>query len=496
MSEPGPLTVCVVASEALPYAKSGGLADVAGSLPHALSEIGCRVTLIHPLYRTVRERFPSLQEQDEKVTIELGGDTTSVRIFRHRPSPGITSFLVDHPPSFDRPELYGDEGGDYHDNGLRFSLFCRAATAVLGQMTPPPDIVHCHDWQAALVPLHLRHRKDLAPSLSGTATLMTIHNLAYQGIFDYGILDAAGIPDSLFHMNGVEFYGRINFLKGGILTADAVSTVSARYSREIQTEEFGAGLENVLRERSADLHGILNGVDYTAWDPSTDPHLAANYSSENLSGKDLCKADILRTFGLSPDLSAPLMVTVSRLVDQKGFDIIAPVLPALLDAGFRYVLLGTGGRVYQDLFEEIQRRYPERMAVRIAYDESLSHRLEAGGDFFLMPSRYEPCGLNQIYSMRYGTVPIVRATGGLDDTVTGYEPSSGEGTGLKFDDYTSEALFLKVHEAMLIYRKPDHMHRLVRNAMAQDFSWSRSARRYLDLYRHIIAQKKHLSSEG
>jgi starch synthase len=324
---------------------------------------------------------------------------------------------------------------------------------------------------------------------------MTIHNLAYQGIFDYDILDAAGIPDSLFHMNGVEFYGRVNFLKGGILTADAVSTVSERYSREIQTEEYGAGLENVLRQRSADLHGILNGVDYTAWDPSTDPHLAANYSSDNLSGKELCKADILRTFGLSPDLSAPLMVTVSRLVDQKGFDIVGPVLPSLLDAGFRYVLLGTGGRVYQDLFEDIQRRYPERMAVRIAYDESLSHRLEAGGDFFLMPSRYEPCGLNQIYSMRYGTVPIVRATGGLDDTVAGYHPSSGEGTGLKFKDYTPEALFLKIHEAMLIFRKPDHMRRLVSNAMAQDYSWSRSATQYLDLYHAMIARKKESRSE-
>lgn len=325
---------------------------------------------------------------------------------------------------------------------------------------------------------------------------MTIHNLAYQGLFDYTLLDTAGIPDNLFHMNGVEFYGRVNFLKGGILSADAVSTVSSRYSREIQTEEFGAGLEHVLKGRSADLHGILNGVDYSVWDPSTDPHLTANYSTRNMAGKGLCKADVLRAFGLSPDPSAPLLVTVSRLVDQKGFDILAPVLPSLLDAGFRYILLGTGDRTYQDLFVEIQRRYPERMAVRIAYDEPLSHRLEAAGDFFLMPSRYEPCGLNQIYSMRYGTIPIVRGTGGLDDTVRGYEPSTGEGTGLKFREYSPDALFLKVHEALLIFRRPFHMKRLMRNAMEEDFSWSRSAASYLDLYRRIVAVKKRQDSDS
>jgi starch synthase len=490
MRETRPLLICMVASEALPYAKSGGLADVAGSLPKAIAGTGCRVLLFHPLYRTVRKRFPRLDLKVDGLDLDVGGETARIRIFEHRPFPGVTSFLVEHDPSFDRDGLYGDEGGDYQDNGRRFSVFCRAVSAALSRMGIRPDVIHCHDWQAALIPLHLRHRREMAPFLAETATLMTIHNLAYQGIFDRGILDAAGVPESLFHMNGVEFYGKINFLKGGILSADAVSTVSSRYSREIQTEEFGAGLENVLKGRSEDLHGILNGVDYDIWNPSSDPHLAANYSAENLAGKELCKADLLRSFGLSPDPSAPLMATISRLIDQKGFDIIAPVLPSLLEAGYRYILLGAGGRAYQDLFGEIARRYPERMAVKIAYDEPLAHRIEAGADFFLMPSRYEPCGLNQIYSLRYGTIPIVRATGGLDDTITNYQPATGEGNGLKFVEYSPEALFLKAHEGFLLYRKPRHMGRVIRNAMAEDFSWNRSARRYLELYRRLVARRK------
>jgi starch synthase len=480
----------MAASEALPYAKSGGLADVAGSLPKALAGMGCQVLLFHPLYRTVRERFPRLELKTDGLDLDVGDETARLRIFEHRPCPGVTAMLVEHDPSFDRDGLYGDEGGDYHDNGRRFSIFCRAVSAALGKLSLHPDIIHCHDWQAALIPLHLRHRPEMAPSLEGIPTLMTIHNLAYQGIFDHRILDTAGIPEDLFHMNGVEFYGKINFLKGGILFADAVSTVSSKYSREIQTEEFGAGLENVLKGRSEDLHGILNGVDYDIWNPASDPYLAANYSAANLAGKALCKTDLLRSFGLSPDPSAPLMTTISRLIDQKGFDIIAPVLPSLLEAGYRYILLGAGGRTYRDLFGEIARRYPERMAVKIGYDEPLAHRIEAGADFFLMPSRYEPCGLNQIFSLRYGTVPIVRATGGLDDTITNYQPATGAGNGLKFKDYTPEALSLKAHEGLLLYRKPRHMGRIIRNAMAEDFSWNRSARRYLALYRHLIARRK------
>jgi len=480
----------MAASEALPYAKSGGLADVMGALPKALAALGCRVHLFLPYYRCARDRFPDLDKSVPDLSLTLGDSNYPVGLLRHRPAPGVTAYLFRQDSLYDREGLYGDGEKSYRDNLLRFTLLCRAVLAAIPVLGLQPHLFHLHDWQTALLPLYLRHRPDLCPALGTVPSLLTIHNLAYQGLFPPYHLDLAGIPERLFHMEGVEFYDSLNLLKGGILYADAVSTVSRKYSQEIQTREYGAGLEDVLRKRSTDLHGILNGVDYDVWEPSRDPHLAANYSRDNLAGKEICKKDLLQTFGLSPDPEAPLMVTISRLVDQKGFDIIASALPSLLDLGFRYLLLGTGEKRYQDLFREMALRYPERMAVRIAYDEALAHRIEAGADFYLMPSRFEPCGLNQIYSLRYGTIPVVRATGGLDDTIEDYNPGTGQGTGLKFEDYSTDALIAKGHEAFLVYNRPEHRRRLIDNAMAADFSWESSARQYIDLYRTIPAPRR------
>ncbi len=476
----------MAASEATPYAKSGGLADVVGALPKALARRGCRVTLFHPLYRAVKEAFTLHRPVLAGVPLSLGGERRVFDVFQHRPSPGITTFFIGDDEFFDRSGLYGEEE-DYPDNARRFSLFCRALLVTVERLGLPVDVFHLHDWQTALVPLYLRHRPDFAPSLSGVPSLLTIHNLAYQGLFPATAIRGTGIPGRLFNMEGVEYYGQVNFLKGGILYADAVNTVSPRYSREIQTPEYGAGLDGVLRSRRDHLHGILNGVDYDLWNPGADAYLPAAFSAEDLSGKEVCKEALLRRFGLSPDLGPPLMATISRLVDQKGFDIIASSMAELLDLGFRYVLLGTGEAKYVSAFASLAGRYPDRVGVKIAYDESLAHQIEAGADFFLMPSRFVPCGLNQIYSLRYGTIPIVRATGGLDDTVTSYDRLTGRGNGIKFGEYSAEALIRAAREAGDLYHRPEHRANLVRNAMACDFSWDSSAGRYLDLYGQLIA---------
>lgn len=483
------LDICMVSPEALPYAKTGGLADVVGALPKALAILGCRVHLFHPYYRCVGKSHPQLEMPAEGVEFTFNGRVVRVDLLSHRPFPGVTAYLVREDQAFDREGLYGDGEGDYDDNLRRFALFCRAVLAGLEELELQPHLFHLHDWQTALIPLYLRHRRDLLGDVQPAPSLLTIHNMAYQGIFPRKDLQLAGIPESLFRMEGVEFYGKINLLKGGIVSADAVNTVSRKYSREIQTPEFGAGLEEVLRQRRDDLYGILNGADYSLWNPADDPYLSANYSLDNLSGKEVCKRDLLSTFGLAAGSDAPLMATISRLIDQKGFDIIAEALPALLDMGFRYLLLGTGEKRYQEIFTAMARRHPEKVAVTIAYDEPLSHRIEGGADFFLMPSRFEPCGLNQIYSLRYGTIPIVRATGGLDDTIIDYRPDTGEGNGLKFNDYSAEALTTKAHEARLIYDSAFHRARLIRNAMSADFSWESSARQYLDLYRDLIGSQ-------
>jgi len=485
-----PLEIVIASSEALPYAKTGGLADVTGSLATSLAGLGCRVHLFHPCYRSTAENFNRLDRIIDDLSVDGGGSLPPAAVYRHTPAPGVSTYLIGQDELFDRAGLYGDENGDYPDNDRRFSYFCRALLALLVKLAIRPHVIHCHDWQTALLPLYLRHRPDLSPGLGPVPSLLTIHNLAYQGLFPAESLSTLGIPDSLFTMEGIEFYGKINVLKGGIIYADAVSTVSPRYSREIQTSEFGAGLENVLKGRTDALHGILNGIDYDTWNPATDPFLAANYSAGNRAGKMKCKEAALEAFDLPRDLDAPLMATIARLVDQKGFDLIATVMPDLLRLGFRYILLGSGEGHYCELFTAMAREHRGRMAVKIAYDESLSHRIEAGADFFLMPSRFEPCGLNQMFSLRYGTIPIVRATGGLDDTVTGYRPEDGRGNGLKFVEYTPEDLALKAHEALLIYNRHDHMERLVDNAMSSDFSWARSAEQYISLFRSLVGAGK------
>ncbi|MEW5975040.1 MAG: glycogen synthase GlgA [Acidobacteriota bacterium] len=474
------MRILYAASEAVPFAKTGGLADVIGALPKYIHQLGHRCVVLLPRYRGIRSRrvvLPSL-------TIPMGDSLGFCSIHEAESDSGVRVFLVDQPGYYDRDSLYRHDNVDYADNAERFAFFSLAAVEFAKRAPHAPDVLHCHDWQTALVPVYLKtlYRDD--PFFQRTRTLLTIHNLAYQGVFPRTMMRRAALPDSLFDPERLEFYGNVNFLKGGLLFADRLSTVSHRYSQEIRTPEFGCGLEGVLLKRAHDLTGILNGVDYSAWDPSKDPWLAERYASDNLEGKKACKLDLMAEFEIESDPDRPLIGIISRLTDQKGFDLLLEVGEIILQDGVSMVILGTGDEKYSRFFLELQRKYPKFMGVKIAYDEALAHKIEAGSDMFLMPSRFEPCGLNQIYSLKYGTVPIVRGTGGLDDTITDYQALSGNG--FKFSHYTSSELLRTVRRALEVYRNPERWQALIRRAMEMDFSWQRSARRYHELYESLI----------
>jgi len=492
------LRVCYCTSEAVPFAKTGGLADVAGALPRALAEIGCDVRVVLPGYRSI-DRAKSGFLLIGEAAVPLGRDPVSVQFFEGRlPGSAVPVYLVASTRFFDRGGLYGEAGADYADNLERFTVFCRGVLALLHHLAWPAQVLHCQDWQTALLPVWLR-LEPRDPILTATSTLLTIHNLAYQGLFPAGLLPLTGLRPEFFTPRGIEFYGKINLLKGGLVTADLLSTVSEQYAREIQTEEFGCGLEGVLRERARDLVGILNGVDYSAWDPAHDPLIPARYTPEDLTGKGVCKADLQRALDLAPDPKTPLIGMITRLADQKGLDLVAATLEVILGLGAEFALLGAGDPAYQTLFKEMGKRYRGRAGVTLGFDEGLAHRIEAGADMFLMPSRYEPSGLNQLYSLRYGTVPVVRKTGGLADTVVDAEGEAltrGTANGFVFDAYTPDALLRTVIRALAAFRTPAEWRRLQAVGMRQDFSWERSASRYVSAYRRIIAARAAAGAPG
>ncbi|MBI4873909.1 MAG: glycogen synthase GlgA [Acidobacteria bacterium] len=469
----------MVASEAAPFAKTGGLADVLGALPQALQARGEEVAVVLPRYGRIR--LDGARRVFNDLRIWLG--PACWRADLHRiDDRGVPVYLVDCPALYDRETLYGPGGADYPDNHVRFAVLARAALAVVRRLFRP-EIVHCHDWQASLVPVYMRHLLAGDPTFYGIRTLLTIHNLGYPGLFPPEILPEIGLDDSLFTPGVLEFWGQVSLLKGGIVTADRLNTVSRRYAREIQTEEFGFGMDGLLRARADVLTGILNGVDYAEWSPETDPHIAARYSAADLSGKLQCKRDLLAEFGLpADDLSRPVIGIVSRFTVQKGFDLISEVAREIAHEDVDLVALGTGDAAYEELFRDLAAAFPGRIAVRIAYDNRLAHKIEAGADMFLMPSRYEPCGLNQIYSLRYGAVPIVRATGGLDDTID-------EGTGFKFREYTGSALMGAIRDALSMWRSPEVWRETMLRGMARDFSWNASAAEYAALYRRMLEDR-------
>jgi starch synthase len=472
------MRILFVASEGLPFAKTGGLADVIEGLPTALAQLGHDVGVVLPHYRGIDAGEPLLPS----LTIPLGSQIRFPAIRGGFTRRRVRYYFVDDPEYFDREHLYGDRSGDYPDNPERFAEFSRASIEV-AKLLFHPDVIHCHDWQAALVPVLARIIYAGDPSLADVAIILTVHNLGYQGLFPRETLERIGLPAELFTLDGLEYYGKVNFLKGGMLFADYLTTVSRRYAQEIQTSEFGYGLEGIVRRRADRLVGILNGVDYSAWDPRRDRLIATRYSPSKLAGKRRCKQDLLAVADLPEEnLSRPLVGIVSRFVDQKGFDLIAEVADEMLKEDLALVALGTGLPRYEELFRVLAAREPSRVSVRIGYDNVLAHKIEAGADIFLMPSRYEPCGLNQIYSLRYGTVPVVRATGGLDDTIEPFDPRTGHGTGFKFSAYEGAAMLDSLRQALAVFRDPEAWRRLQLNGMAKDFSWKVSAAEYAALY--------------
>jgi starch synthase len=471
--------IIFAASEGVPFSKTGGLADVVGSLPKALAAAGHEVEVLLPRYRMTKPGKPL--PNCRSITLPLAGGFRFASIQDAGEADGVRTYLVECPEFFDRDQLYMENGRDYPDNHLRFAAFSFACLEFLKRSAHPPDVIHCHDWQAALVPIYLRSLYPGDPFFEKTSVVYTIHNLGYQGLFPAPILAEIGLPAGLFNIDGLEFYGRVNLLKGGILFSDFVTTVSRKYAEEIQTPEFGYGLEGVLRSRGDRLQGILNGVDYGAWNPTTDKLIPANYSPEDLKGKEACKKALLEKMGVAePVLDRPVIGIVSRFATQKGFDLIAGVAEELMAMDLYIAALGTGEPEYEELFRSLTTKYPDKFRVKVAYDNTLAHLIEAGADMFLMPSRYEPCGLNQIYSLKYGTVPVVRATGGLDDTI---EPFNGKtGTGFKFVGYTPGALLGVIRDAVGYYRQPKAWRQLMLNGMKKDFSWPSSAKQYVKVY--------------
>ncbi len=483
---PRPLKVLFVSPEAAPFAKTGGLGDVVGALPKALRRRGIDVRVVMPLYAGIDWDALERLEGTLQVPMWWGTARAAVRLGR-LPRSDVPVYFLEYHRYFDRPHLYGPPGEAYGDNLERFTLLSRGALELAKAIGFVPDVIHAHDWQTALVPVYV-NTVEWARPLHGAATVYTIHNLAYQGVTDGNALFVTGLGPEHYNPAEFEHFGALNLTKAALRHATVLSTVSPTYAREIQAPEHGCGLDGVLRERRAELVGILNGIDVDDWNPATDPYIPENFSAADMAGKDVCKTSLQHEAHLRADPRIPVFGAVGRLTAQKGFDVLAHCMHRLLSWDLQLVLLGTGDREAEHFFATLSARRPDKLKTWIGFDNGLAHRIEAGADFFVMPSRFEPCGLNQMYSLRYGTVPIVRATGGLADTVRGYSEETGDGTGFLFGDLTPDALANTIGWALSShFDRPHHVRAMRRRGMAQDFSWDGPAeayeRLYLDAYR-------------
>jgi starch synthase len=482
------LRILMMAPEAAPFAKTGGLADVVGALPRALAALGHDVRVLIPKYRGVEAQAGPLTLVASDLRVPLGDRAAAGALFEAKSRGGVTIYFLAHDHYYDRAGFYGTADGDYWDNCERFVFFCRGgleAVAALGAAGWRPQVIHANDWQTGLVPVYLQTVYRDHPVLSPLATLFTIHNVAYQGVFWHYDMPMTGLGWDLFTPAGIEFYGRLNFLKGGLVFSDLLTTVSRTYAQEIRTAAFGNGLDGVLEERSRDLHGVINGIDYEIWNPETDAALAKRYGPGDLEGKAICRAALREEMGLGAG-PGPVIGMVTRLAGQKGLDLTLDALPGILATGAQLALLGSGEAHLEEAFTAAAAANPGRVAVRIGYDDVLARRIYAGADAFLMPSRYEPCGLGQLIALRYGAVPIVRRTGGLADTVREVDPVRRTGTGFVFEAFAAEPLVEAVSRAAAARQVPALWGAIVRNAMAEDYSWDASAREYVNLYRRAL----------
>ena len=479
------MRILLASSEVHPYSKTGGLADMVGALGKALGHKGHQVGIVTPLYGGIRERFGGLKRLNLPVSLPLGPQEVQAEIWCLEPSPGVTIYFVDQPELYDREGLYQHQGADFPDNAERFIFFAKTAAHLACRLPWQPEVLHLHDWQACLAALLIQHQRKSEGQGRSPRVCLTIHNLAYQGTFPAAKFALTNLPWDYFTPTGVEFYGKLSCLKAGIVYADVITTVSPRYAREITTEEMGCGLDGLLRNRQNALVGILNGVDYDEWNPISDPYIAHHYSGNDIAGKAGNKLALQKEFGLPVDAEVPLFGSVGRLAEQKGVELILGALEEMLSADMQFVVIGSGSPSMESAYKDLARRYPSQVGVRIGFDERMSHRIEAGCDFFLMPSRFEPCGLNQMYGLRYGTIPIVRATGGLDDTVIDPREDEAKANGIKFNEYNSTALAKGIRKALALYSDKELLSRFREKAMTADFSWERTVEDYLKVYQSL-----------
>lgn len=488
------IQITLVTAEIVPFSKVGGLADVMGALPDELEKLGCTVSVVTPLYSSIdRESFgiepvPNMEE----TKTAIGGKDVNFGIYSClKPGTGVRVYFIHNQHYYHREGIYNNEAGEaFRDEDERIIFFNRAVIELIKALDLYPDIIHCNDFHTALIPAYLELEEDQDPHFQSTGTVFSVHNLAYQGIFEEDFMTKAGFDLHLFHpMSPFEFWGRVNVMKIGLYFADMLSTVSETYAEEITTtDEYGYGLEGVLRARKDHLTGIPNGIDMDQWNPEIDELIAVNYSVSDLQGKQENKRLMLEGFGLKVKREIPVVGMVSRLVDQKGLDILSEAFDHIMELGVQFVILGTGQAKYHDILSKLSERYPKKLGLRLEFNNKLAHMVEAGSDFFLMPSRYEPCGLNQMYSLRYGTIPIVRATGGLKDTINPLTPRGGKGNGFIFENYSTQALYHSVREAVGFYSNKKALQRVRKRIMREDHSWLKSARRYLNMYQKVAGK--------
>jgi starch synthase len=475
--------ILLASSEVHPYSKTGGLADMVGAMAKALAHAGHQVGVVTPLYGWIWRKFPEVQKLDWHMELLLGNRKVRAEVWTLQPIPGLTIYFIHQPDFFHRNSLYGEQSGEYPDNAERFIFFSKAVAHLARYLPWQPEAVHTNDWQTGLVPLLMLHQKLKEGWGNLPRMCFTIHNLAYQGIFPDVQFELTNLPADYFNLFGVEFYGMLNCLKAGITYTDVITTVSPRYAREITTPEFGCYLDDLLRRRQSVLFGILNGVDYEEWNTTKNPYLKHPYSVGRMAGKAKNKAELQQELGLPVKPEVPLFGSITRLADQKGLDIQLGALEEMLNSDMQFVLLGSGQAEYEKAYRELARRYPTKASVNIGFSQGLSHRIEAASDFYLMPSRFEPCGLNQMYSLRYGTVPIVRITGGLDDTVVDISENKATANGIKFQEYSARALAKSIRKALVLFQEPELLRHYQHNGMTADFSWDRMVQRYLEIYR-------------
>ncbi|OGI12376.1 MAG: starch synthase [Candidatus Margulisbacteria bacterium GWF2_35_9] len=487
------MKILFLSSEVIPFAKTGGLADVAGALPKALSKIGHDVVVVMPRYRQVNKEKYNLQLALTDLVVEVGDKQINGAAFSSViPDSKTKVYFIENNDLYDRDGLYQVPGTDkdYIDNDERFIYFSRAALDMCKRLNWKPDIIHCNDWQTGLVPVYIKTLYSIDPFYQGIKTILTIHNLGYQGVFEAESMSKTGLDESLFTMDKLEFWGKLNFLKAGLVYADFITTVSERYSQEIQTEEYGAGLNGLLNARKSSVSGIINGIDYNVFSPSNDPIIHKKYSLKTIVNKLDNKKYLLKQCGMRRKVGAPVLGIISRLVDQKGFDILAEIIDKLLHLNIQLIVLGTGEQKYHKLFSELQSKYPTKMSLQLKYDANLAQYIYAGSDMFIMPSKYEPCGLGQLISLRYGTIPVVRETGGLADTIVDFDLAKDfeqdKGNGFVFSKYDSQELYKTLLRAINVYSDEKAWKKIVSNAMKCDFSWKSSAQKYSQLYGHLV----------